>query len=109
MHIFVYQRQPTSRYAFEKGTATARRVSPFSSLPFTLQLLAARHLGGRGLDRPADGGCLYLAIAYISRGNEPVRGDGAVRQFECARLTIAAEQPFALPEQQREGERADLV
>lgn len=34
MDIFVYQRQPTSQYAFEKGTATARRVSPYSSLAF---------------------------------------------------------------------------
>ena len=66
------------------------------ALSFTLQLLAARELGGRGLDLAADGGRLHLAIAHVSRGDEPVRRDGAVGQFERARLAVAAEQPFAL-------------
>ena len=70
-------------------------LSPFT-LTFMLQLLAARQLGSRRLERAANGGCLHLAIAHVRRSDEPVRRDGAVRQFERARLAVAAEQPFAL-------------
>lgn len=43
------------------------------SLAFALQLLAPGQLGGRWLLRSADGGCLYLAIAHVSRVNDSVR------------------------------------
>ncbi len=42
------------------------------SLAFALQLLAPGQLGGRWLLRSADGGCLYLAIAHVSRVNDSI-------------------------------------
>ena len=47
-------------------------MPPFEpyALAFTLQLLAARQLGCRGLERAADGGCLHLAIAHVTQRTE---------------------------------------
>ena len=59
--------------------------------------------------RAVNGGRLYLAIAHVSRGDEAVWRDGAMRQFERAWLTIVAEQALTLPQHHGERERADLV